>query len=119
MIVAPFFQKDNEAALMQQVEWLQKHVQLSDQFFLHLLKVDERTFFCWRIGDEILSEASQEHLREFWQMTLHLLSFVNFDLGRLKRIVEHSIDTKAGSVGSPYNPPWVGASLRSYLETNG
>jgi hypothetical protein len=52
-------------------------------------------------------------------MTLHLLSFVNFDLGLLKMMVEHSIDTKTGSVGSAYDPPWVGASLRAYLETNG
>jgi hypothetical protein len=119
MQVDTFFQEDTETALMQQVEWLQKHAQLSDQFFLNLLKVDERTFSRWRIGDEALSEHLREHLREFWQMTLHILSFVNFDLRLLKMVVEHSIDTKVGSARSAFDPPWLGASLRAYLETHG
>jgi hypothetical protein len=119
MHVAPFFQKDTEVALRQQVVWLKKHAQLSDQFFLNLLKVDERIFFSWRIGDETLPEDFQEHLKEFWQMILHILSLVNFDLALLKMMIEHSIDTKEGSVNSAFDPPWVGTSLRAYLETNG
>jgi hypothetical protein len=119
MSVAPFFQEDTEAALMQRVEWLQKNAQLSDQFFLNLLRVDERIFSRWRIGDETLSEDLQEHLREFWQLTLHILSFVNFDLRLLKMMLEHSIDAKVGSASSAFDPPWLGTSLRAYLETNG
>jgi hypothetical protein len=119
MNVAPFFQEDTEAALMQQVEWLQKHAQLSDQFFLNVLRVDERIFSRWRTGDEALSEDLREHLREFWQMTLHILSFVNFDLRLLKMMLEHSIGTRGGSVKSALDPPWIGTSLRAYLETNG
>ena len=119
MSVAPFFQEDTEAALMQQVEWLQKNAQLSDQFFLNLLRVDERIFSRWRVGDEVLSEHLREHLREFWQMTLHILSFVNFDLRLLKMMLEHSIDAKLGSARSAFDPPWLGTSLRAYLETNG
>jgi len=119
MQVAPFFQEDTEAALMHQVEWLQKYAQLSDQFFLNLLRVDERLFSHWRIGDEDLSEDVRGHLREFWQMTLHILSFVNFDLRLLKMMLEHSVDAKVGAVSSAFDPPWLGTSLRAYLETNG
>jgi hypothetical protein len=119
MQVEPFFQEDTETALMHQVDWLQKHAQLSDQFFLNLLKVDERTFSRWRIGDEALSETLRAHLREFWQMTLHILSFVNFDLRLLNMMVEHSSDAHAGAARSAFDPPWLGTSLRAYLETHG
>jgi hypothetical protein len=119
MQVAPFFQEDTETAMIHQVDWLQKHAQLSDQFFLSLLRVDERIFSRWRIGDQALSDDLREHLREFWQMTLHILSFVNFDLRLLKMMLEHSIDAKLGSARSAFDPPWLGNSLRAYLETNG
>jgi hypothetical protein len=119
MQVDPFFQEDTEAALMHQVDWLQKHAQLSDQFFLNLLKIDERTFSRWKIGDEALSETLREHLREFWQMTLHLLSFVNFDLRLLNMMVEHSSGANAGAARPTFDPPWLGTSLRAYLETHG
>jgi hypothetical protein len=119
MSVAPFFQEDTEAALMQQVEWLQKNAQLSDQFFLNLLKVDERIFSRWKMEDGELSEDLQEHLREFWQMTLHILSFVNFNLRLLKMMLEHSLDAQVGPVRSAFDPPWLGTSLRAYLETYG
>jgi hypothetical protein len=119
MQVAPFFQEDTETALMHQVEWLQKHAQLSDQFFLNLLRVDERILSRWRIGDGALSEDLQGHLKEFWQMTLHILSFVNFELRLLKMMLEQSLDAKGGSASSSFDPPWLGTSLRAYLETNG
>jgi hypothetical protein len=119
MNVAPFFQEETEAALIHQVEWLQKHAHLSDQFFLNLLQVDERTFSRWRTGDGALSNDVQEHLREFWQTTLHILSFVNFDLGLLQIMLEHRVDPKVEPVRSPFDPPWIGTSLRTYLETNG
>ena len=90
---------------------------LPEQRRLH--EVDERIFSRWRIGDEALSEDLREHLREFWQVTLHILSFVNFDLRLLKMMVEHSIDAKVGSARSAFDPPWLGTSLRAYLETNG
>jgi hypothetical protein len=117
--VEPFFQEDTETALMHQVDWLQKHARLSDQFFLNLLNVDERTFSRWRIGDEALSEDLRAHLREFWQMTLHLLSFVNFDLRLLNMMIEHSSDANAEMARSAFDPPWLGTSLRAYLETHG
>jgi hypothetical protein len=119
MQVAPFFQEDTETALMHQVDWLQKHAQLSDQFFLNLLKVDERTFSRWRIGDEALPKNLQKKLKEFWQTTLHILSFINFDIRLLKMMFEQSLDTKAGLVRSHFDPPWLGTSLRTYLETKG
>jgi hypothetical protein len=119
MQVEPFFQDDTEAALMHQVDWLQKHAQLSDQFFVNFLQVDERTFSRWRIGDEALSDTLRAHLREFWHMTLHLLSFVNFDLRLLNMMVEHSSDANAGAARSPFDPPWLGTSLGTYLETHG
>ena len=119
MQVEPFFQEETETALMHQVDWLQKHALLSDQFFLHLLKVDQGAFSRWRIGDEALSEALREHLREFWQMTLHILSFVNFDLRLLNMMVEHSSNANAGAARSAFDPPWLGTSLKAYLEIHG
>ena len=119
MQVESFFQEETDTALVHQVDWLQKHAKLSDQFFVNLLNVDERSFSRWRIGDEALSESLREHLREFWQMTLHLLSFVNFDLRLLNMMVEHSSDATAEAARSAFDPPWLGTSLRAYLETYG
>jgi len=119
MIVKSFFQNDTESALISQVQWLQNEVGLSDQFFSHLLNVEEDAFCTWRAGKGVLSEEQQHTLKEFWQTMLHLLSFLNFDLNRLSVMLEHVDDTKTYAIKLPFAQPWIGTSLKAYLELQG
>jgi hypothetical protein len=116
---ASFFLQDTESALIHQVQWVQKHARLSDQFFLNVLDVDERTFFHWRTGDEEFPEDLQERLKEVWEMTRHILSFVDFESELLRMMFEEPLETKAGPTISPFTPPWLGTSLKAYLEASG
>jgi hypothetical protein len=119
MAVASFFQEDTDAALIQQVEWLEKYAQFPYQFFLNLLEVDQRAFFRWRNGEGELSKDAQDGLKEFWQMILHILSFTNFDLNLFKMMIEYHLESKPESVNSAFDPPWLGTSLSDYLQIHG
>jgi hypothetical protein len=119
MTVASFFQDDTESALISQVQWLQKELDISDRFFSNLLKVEEKAFSRWRTRKETLPEDTQDHLKEFWRMTLHILSFLNFDLKLAQMMLEHKDESKVRSVKLAFDPPWIGTSMKAYLETNG
>lgn len=116
--VAWFFQDDTESALISQVQWLQKELGVSDQFFAKLLKVEERTFFRWKTKDGTLPQKAQNHLKEFWRVILHILSFLNFDLNRVHVMLDHRDDSRV-KIETPFTPPWIGTSMRAYMETNG
>jgi hypothetical protein len=52
-------------------------------------------------------------------MMLHILSFVNFDSGRARRLLEHVPPAAVGARGASQAPPWAGSSIKTYLETHG
>lgn len=116
--VASFFQEDTESALISQVQWLQGELGVSDQFFSNLLKVEEQTFYRWKTRDGSLPQEAQNHLKEFWRVILHILSFLNFDLERVHVMLDHKDDSKV-RVEKPFSPPWIGTSMKVYMETNG
>ena len=109
-----------ESALIPQVQWLQNKIRLSDSFFVKFLKVEEHVFCKWKTKEENIPVDMQDHLKGFWQTILHILSFQNFDLERVRLMFNNIDKSDSGRSGNlPFAPPWIGTSMKFYLETNG
>ena len=117
--VPDFFQEESEAALRLQVQWLEDQIGLGGLFFSNLLATDATAFTRWREEQAALSPHEQLHLRELWEVILHLLSFLNFDEKRVRQLLDHPVPWPPGTSKSPLDPPWTGSSLRAYLEARG
>jgi hypothetical protein len=117
--VPDYFQEDSEDALRSRVQWLEAEVGLNDPFFAKLLRTEEATFTGWREQRAALPRKDLRGLREVWEMLVHILSFVNFDSGRARQLLEHIPSSTAQGLGARPAPPWAGSSLKTYLETHG
>jgi hypothetical protein len=114
--VPDFFQEETADALRAQVEWLVREVGVDDAFFEKLLGADQGTFARWRESEAPLPPGGEETLRELWRAMLHFLSFLNFDLARVRDLFQKTMPACASGTDSPLTPPWRGTSLRAYLE---
>src|SRR5260370_27189425 len=117
--VPDFFQEDSEDALRSRVQWLEAEVGLGDACFTRMLQADEGTFAGWKEQRAALPRGELLGLQEVWEVMMHLLSFVNFDSGRARRLLEHVPPTAAREQGASQAPPWAGSSIKTYLETHG
>jgi hypothetical protein len=117
--VPDYFQEDNEDALRSRMQWLEAEVGFGDPFFAGLLKMDEGTFAGWKEQRTDLPRAELLALRELWDMLMHVLSFVNFDSGRARRLLEHVPPAASRPAGASEALPWAGSSIKTYLETHG
>lgn len=115
--IEPFFNDDNIEAVRSQVQWFQHAFRVSDDFFVELLNIERREFTDWEKENGFLSKDKQDLLREFWQMTLHLMSFYDYDMVRLRELFQYQ--TERASSQSQFAPPWAGSSLRNYLAKTG
>ncbi|MCI0457231.1 MAG: hypothetical protein L0Z62_09660 [Gemmataceae bacterium] len=97
--VPDYFQEDSEDALRSRVQWLEAEVGLGDPFFTRLLRMDGGTFTRWKEHRAALAPRELLGLREVWDMMLHILSFVNFDSGRARRLLEHVATARTRPVG--------------------
>jgi hypothetical protein len=120
MITVPdFFQDESEEALRSQVEWQEQHLGLGDRFFARLLREDERRFSSWKKDGAALTRDKEDVLRDWWGTVLHLLSFQNFDVERVRALLERTVPTGTPVRQSVFSPPWSGSSLKEYLENDG
>jgi hypothetical protein len=122
MVTSPvpdYFQDDSEEALRFRVQWLEAEVSLGDAFFARLLQTDEGTITRWREHRAALPRGELGGLREVWEMMMHILSFVNFDSGRARRLLEYVPPADSRPLAANQVPPWVGSSIKCYLETHG
>src|SRR5947209_3291397 len=87
--VPDYFQEDSEDALRSRVQWLEAEVGLGDPFFAGILRTDEGTFTRWKEQGAALPRRELLGLKELWEMMMHVLSFVNFDSDRARRLLEH------------------------------
>jgi hypothetical protein len=117
--VPDYFQEDSEDALRSRVRWLETEVSLGDPFFARLLRTDEATFTRWKEHRAALPRRELLGLREVWEMMMHVLSFVNFDSGRARRLLEYVPSTASDQRGASQAPPWAGSSIKNYLQTHG
>jgi hypothetical protein len=119
MDIPTFYNNDAEEALVDKMVWVQEQFGLSDQFFSNLLGVHEKIFREWKARDQVLTTYQRKCLREFWVAMTHILSFLNFRRDLVQTMLEFENDDNIGPTPTPFTPPWVGTSLKSYLESNG
>lgn len=117
--VPDFFQEETRAALRSQVDWLALEVGLDASFVVKLLDTDEQTFTNWRLFNADLPAEREDTLRSFWHTTLHILSFLNFDLDRVRELFHHPVPARSIDKGSALAPPWSGMTLKEYFEQVG
>jgi hypothetical protein len=117
--VPDYFQEESEAALRSQVNWLDQQIGVGDLFFARVLRTGEDSFRDWRDYRTSFSPDRQRALRNLWQTFLHLLSFLNFDEDRVRRLLDQRVPAASGPFRSPLAPPWAGATLKAYLEDQG
>jgi hypothetical protein len=117
--VPDFFQEETRDALRSQVDWLALEVGLDDSFLVRLLETDEQTFTNWRLFNADLPPGREDTLRRFWHTTLHLLSFLNFDLDRVRELFQHAVPARLKAEESALAPPWSGMTLKEYFERAG
>ena len=118
-IVPDFFQEETRDALRSQVEWLTDEIGLDNAFLAKLLETNDDTLSNWRLRDTDLPAGGEDTLRRFWYMTLHLLSFLNFDLDRVRELFQHAVPARLKDEVSPVAPPWSGMTLKEYFERTG
>jgi hypothetical protein len=116
--VPDYFQEDSEDALRSRVQWLEAEVGLGAPFFARMLRTDEGSLMNWMERGAALPSKEQLGLREVWDMMMHILSFMNFDSGRARRLLEHVLPN-APERRASQAPPWAGSSIKMYLETHG
>lgn len=116
--VPDFFQEETTDALRSQVEWLTQEIGVDNSFFARLVGTDEVTFSKWRACESELPPGGEDTLRQFWGTMGHLLSFMNFDVERIRGLFEHVVPTRKEGYPSLVLP-WSGSSLKKYFERSG
>jgi hypothetical protein len=117
--VPDFFQDESEEALRSRVDWAEQHLGLGDAFFSRFLREDQGVFSAWRQTSAHLAGDKESALRGWWRTVLRLLSFQNFDEGKLRLLLEQTAATRPEVVRSAFSPPWSASSLKTYLEKDG
>jgi hypothetical protein len=117
--VPDYFQEETGEALRSQVDWLKREIGLDTPFLVELLATDEQTLTNWRLFKADLPPGREDTLRDFWHTTLHILSFLNFDLDRVRELFQYSVAARSKEENSPLAPPWSGMTLKEYFERVG
>ncbi len=117
--VPDYFQGEDECAIRSQVDWLDRQLGLANRFFAGYLRIDEESVRCWRDEHMPLPPANQSELRDLWQTLLHLFSFLNFDELRIRQMLEHVVPSDSKTTPNSLTPPWLGGTLKDYLEKLG
>src|ERR1044072_1499993 len=105
MTFASFFHDDTEADRIDQVEWIEEKLGLSDSFFSSLLGIEEHLFSAWRTKKGILPQEKHVYLKEFWQTLTHILAFLNYDMRRVLTLLDED-NVATGYTRLAFTPPW-------------
>lgn len=114
--VPDFFQSETPSARRAQVDWLEKHLELTDDFFAKVLHVDSALVRGWRGEYGRLDPGQQERLGSLWNLFLHLFSLLNFEYSRVKDLLEAEAAPALPFPVLAAELPWAGRSMRWYLE---
>ena len=99
---------------MSAVNWLQKHLTFSDEYFAQLIGVSQEVLCKWKSGTQGLESSQMETLTKFFTAMNRLLSFFNFRRDLMMRVLDFSLISHE-RVRSSFTPPWLGTSLRLYM----
>ena len=118
LIVPEAYASIDESPL-RSVNWFQEHLNLSDGYVANVINVREDVFSKWKMYlHPTLTESQLEDLRAFSYTLTHLLSFLNFRQDLMMNILESSSESPRHEP-TPLTPPWLGTSLKSYIESQG
>jgi hypothetical protein len=111
-----FFRDDSDEGFVARIQWLKRTDQFSDEFFTRMLKVRPEELTAWLTQKRVFPRQAREALREFWNLHEHILGLYDFDLAAVKHL--YQFQAKPDSTG-PTSAPWLGSSLKTYLEKQG
>jgi hypothetical protein len=114
-----FFMEDDEPALRARAGWTERHLGLSDGFYARFLRIPEASFRDWRLGQAELPADQQEVLRKFWWTVLFLLGSGHINEQRGRGLLERKMPVDETSHPHPHDPPWIGSTMKSFLEEGG
>jgi hypothetical protein len=83
-----------------------------------VIKVQEELFSDWKNYHSSLTTSQIESLKAFSTTLTHLLSYLNFRHDLMMNILETNSESPQHEP-TPLTPPWLGTSLKSYMETQG
>lgn len=103
------------------VDYLQQNFDISDPFFLTLLKISEEDFGKWRRGEDLLSSDALEILDSFWNVMVDLRDLWGNENAALKDIFDCVArqDPASKPVYHKHMIPWVGMSIKGFIESRG
>ena len=123
-----FYQLEDEAALRERAGWLDSKLGLDNEFLAKMLQQSEKSVSAWRRNKVAqLPLGGPKILRELWHAVMHLLSYFNNEENRVRQLLVETIPAGATTQSelisvenpSPFYPPWIGSSMKSYLESQG
>jgi len=115
-MIVPDFDSAADDSPLTGISWLQTNLSLSDDFFAKVADVEETDFSEWKQGYLLLEPSKIEGLKALSSAMTHLLSFLNYRRDLMISLFEFkSEESKRTSL----TPPWVGNSLKQYLQTHG
>ena len=103
---------------LRSVNWFQEHLNLSNRYVSNVINVDEDVFSEWKNEHSTLTTSQIQNLKVFSITLTHLLSYLNFRHDLMMNILETSSESPQHEP-TPLTPPWLGTSLKSYMETEG
>lgn len=122
MNIPAFYADDTLEALRLKVKWLQQEFDLPDSFFSNVLRVREELFSDWKDEGSTLSTLTVYQLaclKKLWLAVTHILSFLNYQQDLVRQMLEHEDKAFSGPRTSASAPPWIGTSLKEFLERTG
>jgi hypothetical protein len=100
------------------VNWFQERLDLSDEYVAKVINVREELFSNWKNYHSGLTPSQIEKVKTFSITLTHLLSYLNFRHDLMMNILQNSSESPHHEL-TPLTPPWIGTSLKSYIESQG
>jgi hypothetical protein len=100
------------------VDWMQKHLSFSDEYFSELIGVSWECFSQWKSGRQRLENSQVRNVENLSFALNRLLSFFGFRRDLMMLVLDCESDRHEIRRTS-VTPPWLGTSLRKYMLREG
>jgi len=113
-----FFMSETPTAQRSRAQWMEEKLGLDSEFLAKVLGIEVSVVQQWRSKRLRLSPETDRLFRDLWGMVLHLYSLCGGNVERLHPMVHESGDWNRVA-SHPLLPPWVGSSMKDFLEQMG